>query len=141
MLVSVYTYQTIHSPNKRNGAFTYVLETIIKDKAATITKTDLIEGSECQAELSVAIEALGRINKPCDVRLVIENQKFMNAINNLPRWAQNGWKNSKGEEIRNVELWQQLWEHMRTHNIEVQNDVQHEYRSWMHEETDRKERA
>lgn len=142
MNVNIYTYQTIKNPGKKKGAYTYILEAIINEKAATISKTDLIEGTEISAELDTLNMALARVNKPCSVTLMIESDKLFNGINCwMPIWQQNGWKKSNGEELKNKEKWQQLWEYMRKFDISFKNNTHHEYQTWMHEETDRKERS
>ena len=43
MQVNIYTYQTIKGPGTKAGTCTYILETEVKGKVATLTKTESLE--------------------------------------------------------------------------------------------------
>jgi len=70
-------------------------------------------------ELTAAIEALKLLNQPCEVELYSDSAYLVNAFNNkwVEKWKRNGWKNAGKEEVKNVELWQQLDELASRHKI------------------------
>jgi len=66
-------------------------------------------------ELMAAIEGLKALKKPCEVSLYSDSAYLVNAYNNnwINSWKKNGWRNSNKEEVKNIDLWQEL-EHLRT---------------------------
>lgn len=59
------------------------------------------------------------MKEPCDVELYSDSSYCINAINNrwLNVWKSNGWKTSDKKEVKNIELWQELSELIKIHNI------------------------
>ena len=70
-------------------------------------------------ELVAAIEALRNSpEKPKTIKIITDSQYTMKGITEwIKNWKKNGWRTSKGEPVKNVELWQQLDELMRTRNV------------------------
>ena len=70
-------------------------------------------------ELTAAIEALKLLNQPCEVELYSDSAYLVNAFNNnwVEKWKKNGWKNAGKEEVKNMELWQQLDELASKHKV------------------------
>lgn len=150
MIVNIYTHQTIRSPSKKKGAFAYVLETEIKGKTATLSDIGLIESASVnKAELTILLKALKRLCSECDLTIYTESLYVMSGIEtNLDSWEKNGWKTAKGEEIANIEEWQQINEYRKKYNMQVFycgkpkeciRTVTHSYQEWMERETKKKE--
>lgn len=141
MTVNIYMYQTVKGPGKKAGSYTFVLETMLKGKAATLTVTDTFEQmSENKAELTVLLKALSRIHKECDVIIYTESNYILQGLNEwLESWEASSWKNKKGKEVANKEEWQQVKEFMRKHNVMTSN-MGNAYSQWMYEQTQKKER-
>lgn len=61
-------------------------------------------------ELMAAIAGLKALKKPCEVSLYSDSAYLVNAYNNnwINSWKKNGWKNSSKEEVKNIDLWQEL---------------------------------
>lgn len=60
-------------------------------------------------ELTSAIEALSALKYPCNVTITLDSQYVQNGMTLwIAGWKKNNWKSTTGEEIKNVELWQQL---------------------------------
>lgn len=72
-----------------------------------------------QMELTAAIKALEKLNKPCEVELYSDSAYLINAFNEgwINNWQLNGFKNANKKPVANVELWQQLIEFNNTHKI------------------------
>lgn len=71
-------------------------------------------------ELQAAIEALKALKFPCRVRLYSDSAYLVNAFHEkwIDKWQSNGWLNFKKEPIENQDLWKQLVELTRTHDVE-----------------------
>ena len=136
MNVRLYLITTISSFVKAvPGIAGFMLETIYKGE--TITLYDFFS-VECNKETSetIALEkALSRLQKPCDVELYASTSLAASRLNSgiMHSWVANDWKNSKGCEIKDAELWQSLL------NIYEKNVVSlvmnrtdhHSYTNWM----------
>lgn len=71
-------------------------------------------------ELQAAIAALEQLKEPCRVKLHSDSAYLVNAFKQrwFDKWQQNGWKNSKKEDVVNRDLWERLLELSRIHTIE-----------------------
>ncbi len=69
-------------------------------------------------ELLAAIEAIESLNKPCRIDLYTDSQYVQKGISEwLPNWIKRGWKNAKGEPVKNQDLWQRLSSASKLHHI------------------------
>lgn len=60
-------------------------------------------------ELMAAIKALEALTRPCHVDLYTDSQYVRQGMTAwLIQWKKNGWRNSKREPVKNVDLWQAL---------------------------------
>lgn len=141
MTVNIYIYQTIRGPGKKEGSYTYILETIINNKPATLTVTDTLEAmSENKAELTILLKALKRLRKECDLIIYgASNYLAAGLAEWLGEWEQSGWKNKKGKDIANMEEWKEVREYTKQYRITTSNE-KHSYSQWIEEETLKKER-
>lgn len=84
-------------------------------------------------ELMAAIRALESLKKPCHIALFTDSQYVQKGITEwLPGWVKKGWKNAKGEPVKNQDLWQRLqaaagqhridWQWVKGHSGHVQNE-------------------
>lgn len=71
-------------------------------------------------ELTAAIRALTALKHPCQVRLYSDSAYLINAFKQrwLDRWQRNGWRNSKGQDVENQDLWRELLRLANIHQIE-----------------------
>ena len=71
-------------------------------------------------ELTAVIEGLKLLKFPCKVKLYSDSAYVVNAFNQkwIYGWIKNGWKNSSKEPVKNKELWQELYELTKTHEVE-----------------------
>ena len=71
-------------------------------------------------ELTAAIQALGALKYPCQVKLYSDSAYLINAFNQnwLKNWERNGWLNSQRKPVENQDLWLELLKLYRIHQVE-----------------------
>ena len=76
------------------------------------------EATNNRMELTAAIRALEALKRPCDIDFYTDSEYLRKGITEwIDGWAASGWK-KKGKPIQNVDLWQELWPLVKTHEIE-----------------------
>ena len=72
-----------------------------------------------QMELTAAIEALKQLKEPCEVTIYSDSAYLINCFqqNWMEGWKSRNWHNSKGDEVKNKELWQELDDLVQKHSI------------------------
>lgn len=83
-------------------------------------------------ELTAVIEALKFLKRPCKVDLYSDSAYVVNAFlqNWILGWIKNSWKNSSKEEVKNKELWQELFSLTKIHDVtfhKVKGHADNEY--------------
>lgn len=83
-------------------------------------------------ELTAVIEGLKLLKFPCKVKVYSDSAYVVNAFIQkwIYGWIKNGWKNSSKEPVKNKELWQELYELTKTHEVEfikVKGHADNEY--------------
>ena len=70
-------------------------------------------------ELIAVIKALKMLKKKCNVELFSDSAYVVNAINDkwIDGWKNKNWKNSDKEQVKNIELWQELDNLISFHNV------------------------
>lgn len=71
-------------------------------------------------ELTAVIEGLKLLKFPCKVKLYSDSAYVVNAFNQkwIYGWLKNGWKNASKEPVKNKELWQELYDLTKVHEVE-----------------------
>ena len=70
-------------------------------------------------ELTAAIQALAVLTRPCRVRLSTDSKYVMDGLTHwIHGWRKNGWRTADKKPVKNVELWQALFELTQKHRIE-----------------------
>ena len=84
-------------------------------------------------ELTAAIESLKALKRSCEIDLYTDSQYVRKGIMEwLKQWKKNGWKNSKKEVVKNIDLWQELdalalqhqirWHWVKGHSGHIENE-------------------
>ncbi len=70
-------------------------------------------------EITAVIEGLKLLKYPCEVEIYSDSAYVVNAFNQewITNWKRNGWKNSKKEEVKNRELWEELESLIKQHEV------------------------
>ena len=128
MTVNLYLHCTANAPRNKVVGFAFVLEAITQKGPATLSvKGVLHDKTKNQAEAETMAAALKRLTKPCEL-VIYGTQYQKNLITWLPEWEKNGWKNSKGEEIRPEYL--ELKNLLKPHKASVKTES-HSYSEWL----------
>lgn len=71
-------------------------------------------------ELTAVIEGLKLLKFPCKVKLYSDSAYVVNAFNQkwIFGWLKNGWKNASKEPVKNKELWEELYNLTKIHEVE-----------------------
>lgn len=131
--VNIYINSDINSAKKTNGKYIYILELITDKEPITLTGSDkLIEASKNDAYTIALAKALSRLKSECELAIFLENEYVFNAIGHyLEGWKERGWKNSKNEDVKNAEIWQQIAETLEKYKFTLYLHEKHEYKDWM----------
>ena len=87
-------------------------------------KIEKISGSEKNTtnnrmELMAPIEALGKINKKKKVKIFTDSQYVKMGITNwIHNWIKNNWQTTKKEDVKNKDLWLNLFKLTQSLDIE-----------------------
>ena len=70
-------------------------------------------------ELTAVIEGLKMLKYPCDVEIYSDSAYVVNAFNQkwIDSWIKNNWKTSGKEPVKNKEIWQELYDLTKVHNV------------------------
>ena len=71
-------------------------------------------------EITAVIEGLKLLKYPCNVKVYSDSAYVVNAFNEkwIYGWIKKGWINSNKEEVKNKELWQELYNLTKIHKVE-----------------------
>lgn len=74
-----------------------------------------------RCEMTAVIRGLGALKRPCEVLLVTDLQMIERGITEwLPRWVIRGWRKSNGKQVDNVDLWAEIYDLSKKHNVTVE---------------------
>ena len=70
-------------------------------------------------ELIAAIEAMSRLNQPCEVELWSDSRYLVDGLEKgwAKSWRSRGWKKKDGSPALNPELWERLLELCEKHDV------------------------
>ena len=71
-------------------------------------------------ELTAVIEGLKMLKFPCNVKIYSDSAYVVNAFNQgwIYGWMKKNWKTSGNEQVKNRELWEELYGLTKKHKIE-----------------------
>lgn len=70
-------------------------------------------------ELMAAIESLKVLTRSCSVHLTTDSEYLRKGITEwMVKWKKNGWKTAAKEPVKNADLWQQLDDEARRHQVQ-----------------------
>lgn len=87
------------------------------------TKKEISGGSENTTnnimELSAVINALKLLKHPCKVNIFSDSAYVVNAFTQkwIYGWMKKNWKTASGEPVKNQELWQELYDLTKIHDV------------------------
>lgn len=104
------------SGNPGKGGYCAILMYNGREK---IIKGAELETTNNRMELMAVIEGLKALNQPCNVNLFSDSQYVIDAFNQgwINSWQLNSWRTSGNKEVKNVDLWKELLELTKEHNV------------------------
>lgn len=141
MTVNVYTYSQLKGPRKKPQGYGYVLECEREGKEpVTLSKIGIFEGNSQETSTLAVLEALRRLSKDADLVIYTESEYVFGALSQwMASWKQADFKNSKGEDIANKDMWLEISMILHDHPFVVRLKQDHSYREWLKREVIRKE--
>ena len=70
-------------------------------------------------ELTAILEALKALKTECEVELYSDSAYSVNAFNQgwIYNWIKKGWKTADGKEVKNKEIWQEIYRLTKKHKV------------------------
>lgn len=104
------------SGNPGPGGWAAYLE--FNGKAKTISGYET-HTTNNRMEMQAVIESLKLLKKPCIVKIHSDSALIVNAFTQgwIQNWIQRGWKKADKKPVENRELWEQLLQVMRPHEV------------------------
>ena len=121
MLVKIYTDGAARGNPDGPGGFGTVLQ--YTDTKGELHEKEISQGykrtTNNRMELMAAIAGLEALNRPCEVELYSDSKYLVDAFNQhwIDSWIKKGWKRSKNEPVKNIDLWKRLLEAAAPHKI------------------------
>lgn len=143
--LNIYIETGIRGPCKRNGIVGYIIEMRTEKGPATLTNFIRVEDvAENRAVLCAVTAALSRIKEKC-VLNIFTNSNYLylgfEIENRAQKWAQAGWKNRKGQEIKNLDKWQETLNLLNGSLYRFHLNERNEYGDWLARETEKRQAA
>lgn len=121
MKVTIYTDGAARGNPNGPGGYGTVIHFV--DNAGQLHVREFSQGyvqtTNNRMELMAAIVGLEALTKPCTVDLYSDSKYLTDAFNQnwVGSWIKNGWKNSKKEQVKNIDLWKRLLEAKDKHQV------------------------
>ena len=96
---------------------------IYKDKKGNTHRKEIKEAfnetTNNRMEVLAAINALKELKEPCDVTLTSDSKYLVSAFNEnwIDKWIRTDFRRGKANEVKNIDLWEELIELNKMHNI------------------------
>ncbi len=115
----------------------YVLETVCAGATRTVEGFGCISGTYHGANLQSLEDALSRVTKTCEICIHTEDAYVAARIMKLWKMEGAGWKDSRGNPIRNADLWKKIWERVEKYHLKIATTSdKHSYSGWLREQMD-----
>lgn len=110
------------SPNPGIGAYAAVLMMTVDGSPVERVVTGAVEHANNQImELTAVAVALESLKRPCAVTLFADSQYVVKGMTEwIETWLENGWRNSKNQPVKHVELWQRIYAQCQRHTVTFQ---------------------
>ena len=78
-----------------------------------------VDTTNNRMEVMAVLEGLKRLKYPCKVEVYSDSAYTVNAFTNgwIYAWKKGGWKKADGKAVLNVDLWEELYQKTREHEV------------------------
>lgn len=123
--MDAYIYMAISGkgPRRHSGTGAYLIE--LQDGQKTVSKTFGFRYenlSEQGASLRVFTRCGGFLARLGDVEhfyIYTASEYVRSGFYRMKKWSQEGWKNAKGKELANTDMWRQIEQQTKGYRIDV----------------------
>jgi ribonuclease HI len=107
------------SPNPGLGGWGAILVSPAHGKELALSGSER-NTTNNRMELKAVIKGLEALKKPSRVRVTTDSQYVHNAFEKgwLKKWQKNGWRTADKKPVQNEDLWRELLELAKTHDLE-----------------------
>lgn len=125
--VNLYIEVTYKGMRPKDGRYGYLLSCQRADVLETRAGAGRLETDFQRLGLMAALDALKRMVHPAIIHIYTDCPHLVSAYLEgwLENWHTNGWKNAKGKEIANRDLWEKLYEYSQIHTIDAKFAEKH----------------
>ena len=110
-VLKIYAKGSVRSVRVTSGVYAVLLT--YKDREKMISGRNF-DTTMNELELFAVLEGLKMLTKSGKTKsltIITESRYVEQGINkHIKVWSQNGWESAKGLDIKNKELWQEIWE-------------------------------
>lgn len=135
--VEVFIGTSLRGPARGTGRTMYLMRTKKRngeDHESIPEVAEYEDTTESRLVLYAVKEAIGRLNFACEVVIHTECDYVAAAVNQKwpEGWQENGWKSSKGKEVKDAELWGSIMQILEESGHELKAEPgKHEWSQWM----------
>ena len=130
--VNIYVSTDIRRVGKGDGQYIYILEAPDSQKEPRIMKESIRNVTARAAELEALIKALGRMNRPSEISIRCTDGSLAKDIREqLDIWAEHDFIGSKGEAIKDQDMWRELYKLLSGHKLLEVSCEHNTWSSWM----------
>lgn len=136
--INIYIETDSETPRSTERWTGYILECFRNGQAVTREHFEKRTGTYNETVLRTLIDAMKRINQPCEIHIVSRNSYVLSMIDrNLENWANREYRTAKGYLVKDHFHWAQLWKLIQGHMI-ICEPGENPYSSWMRGEMTRR---
>lgn len=131
--IRVFVATSWKGPERKDGVAAWLAECMRHGEPVTRQGfVHLEDGTQARGTLMALANALCILKKPCSIRIYVDCGHVRNAVQNgwHRQWQENGWKNAKGQRVRNAEIWEVLMKKAAPHTYTAESG-RHEYTTVM----------
>lgn len=134
--VDIYLETDSTFQGKRERKCGYVLSTMAGNEEKTKENFGISKGTYHQSVLIALIEALSRMNVSSEICVHTQDSYVASRLLKLEEMAGEGWRDSKGELIKNAAEWEQVYRLIHAfpeaHKMTARSE-KHSYSTWLQE--------
>ena len=134
--VDIYLETDSTFQGKRERKCGYVLSAMVGNEEKTKENFGISKGTYHQSVLMALIEALSRMNVSSEICVHTQDSYVASRLLKLEEMAGEGWRDSKGELIRNAAEWEQVYRLIHAfpeaHKMTARSE-KHSYSTWLQE--------
>ncbi|MDO5411603.1 MAG: hypothetical protein Q4F21_14355 [Lachnospiraceae bacterium] len=113
--VDIFLYISSKAPRLNGAKYIYVLTCRGKHVSGKGEIKEKTTGH--RLVMTCAVEALKHMNLPSMITIHTNSRYLMNGHGYLASWKENGWKRAGGKNVKNADLWQQIYDLQKAHAV------------------------